>query len=157
MNDITKIRLQQQHEVLFHQLKELSEEFMLTSFNHKWSIFQNIAHMGRYQEVYEMRIHAILTGHQPQFNRYEAAQDPAWNSWQQLSVKQALGKLKLKRRMLRDELSLLTEVQEKLSGVHPKFGVMNVLEWTEFFLLHEAHHIYQIFRIIHENKLEENA
>ena len=35
-------------------------------------------------------------------------------------------------------------------GVHPKFGRLTVLDWTEFFLLHEAHHLFTIFRLAHD-------
>lgn len=152
MNDIAKFRFQQQHATIFELIKELDAEFIQTKFENKWSIFQNIVHMGRYQEVYEMRIHAILTGHEPQFNRYDAEHDPEWEVWQNLSLDNAITRLKLKRRALWDEISILTDEQEKLQGKHPRFGLMTILDWTEFFLLHEAHHLYRIFRIVHENK-----
>jgi hypothetical protein len=42
----------------------------------------------------------------------------------------------------------LTDEQMSRTGTHSKFGSMNIVEWTEFFLLHEAHHIYTIFKLI---------
>ncbi|MGD8307736.1 MAG: DinB family protein, partial [Ignavibacteria bacterium] len=41
----------------------------------------------------------------------------------------------------------LTPEQLNRKGTHQKFGTMNVIQWIEFFLLHEAHHIYTIFKI----------
>ena len=29
-------------------------------------------------------------------------------------------------------------------GVHPVFGLMTIPLWLEFFLLHEAHHLYVV-------------
>ena len=29
------------------------------------------------------------------------------------------------------------------SGVHPSLGALAIPDWIEFFLLHEAHHLYQ--------------
>jgi hypothetical protein len=29
-------------------------------------------------------------------------------------------------------------------GVHPHLGPFAVTDWVEFFLLHEAHHLYQV-------------
>jgi hypothetical protein len=39
--------------------------------------------------------------------------------------------------------------EEKLArtGIHKKYGRLTILQWTEFFLLHEAHHIFTIFKL----------
>ncbi len=33
------------------------------------------------------------------------------------------------------------------NGTHPAFGVMNLMQWINFFLLHEAHHMFAIFKL----------
>ena len=33
------------------------------------------------------------------------------------------------------------------SGTHPLFGKMNLVQWLNFFLLHEAHHLFTIFKM----------
>ena len=38
--------------------------------------------------------------------------------------------------------SALTPEQLRRTGVHAKFGPMDVPRWLEFFLVHEAHHLY---------------
>lgn len=32
-------------------------------------------------------------------------------------------------------------------GLHPVYGPMTLEGWTEFFLLHEAHHLFTILRL----------
>jgi hypothetical protein len=47
-------------------------------------------------------------------------------------------------------LELITNLNDGellLTGTHPKFGVLTIPGWTEFFLLHEAHHLFTIFRL----------
>jgi hypothetical protein len=38
------------------------------------------------------------------------------------------------------------------TGIHPKYGKLNIIDWTEFFLLHEAHHLFAIFQLTHTLK-----
>ena len=36
-------------------------------------------------------------------------------------------------------------------GHHPKYGALTLVEWTEFFLLHEAHHLFTLFKLLNED------
>jgi len=36
-------------------------------------------------------------------------------------------------------------------GVHAALGPLALSEWLEFFLVHEAHHLYQIFKLVRES------
>ena len=47
----------------------------------------------------------------------------------------------------------LTDAAQSRTGVHKKYGKLTVLQWTEFFLLHEAHHIYTIFQLANDTEL----
>jgi hypothetical protein len=47
-------------------------------------------------------------------------------------------------------LSLCEEDFER-TGVHPKFGEMTLSQWLEFFLVHEAHHLYVVLQIVKSN------
>jgi len=49
--------------------------------------------------------------------------------------------------MLNAFLSILHEEQLTQAGSHPLFGSMGVEGWTEFFLLHEAHHFFTILKV----------
>ncbi len=35
-------------------------------------------------------------------------------------------------------------------GIHLAFGEMTVVMWVNFFLLHEAHHLFTIFKLVPE-------
>src|SRR5580704_19099895 len=47
----------------------------------KWSARENLAHIGRYHEIFLERLHHILTERSPQFARYRAEEDPGWQEW----------------------------------------------------------------------------
>jgi hypothetical protein len=42
----------------------------------------------------------------------------------------------------------LTEEDFARTGVHPKFGAMSLSLWLEFFLVHEAHHLYVVLQLV---------
>ncbi len=42
---------------------------------------------------------------------------------------------------------MLHEEQLMRIGLHPVYGPMTIEGWTEFFLLHEAHHFFTILRL----------
>lgn len=39
-------------------------------------------------------------------------------------------------------------------GTHKKFGKLNIVQWVEFFVLHEAHHLYMIFQLANDIDLK---
>jgi hypothetical protein len=47
-------------------------------------------------------------------------------------------------------LSGLGESNLKRTGLHPRYGVLTIPQWTEFFLLHEAHHLFSLFMLLQE-------
>src|ERR1700730_14664977 len=47
----------------------------------KWSAGENLAHIGRYHEIFLERLHRILAETSPQFARYRAEDDPGWPEW----------------------------------------------------------------------------
>jgi Protein of unknown function (DUF1569) len=38
----------------------------------------------------------------------------------------------------------------KKTGTHPAFGILTIEQWLNFFLLHEAHHLFTIFKLASE-------
>jgi hypothetical protein len=46
----------------------------------------------------------------------------------------------------------LKEEDYSKTGQHPVFGKMDLLLWLNFFLLHEAHHLFTIFKLAAELK-----
>lgn len=108
----------------------------------KWSANENLAHLGRYHEIFLERIQRILTEQNPQFSRYRAEEDPQWEAWRTLAYKEVAGKLASLREMLVTRLKSLSTEDYARTGIHPKFGEMTLALWQEFFLVHEAHHLY---------------
>ena len=52
------------------------------------------------------------------------------------------------RLVITDRLANLSEEEFQRQAYHPKFGYVNISKWTEFFLLHEAHHLFAIIQLI---------
>jgi hypothetical protein len=118
----------------------------------KWSAHEHLAHLGRYHEIFLERIGHILTEPNPQFERYRAEDDPEWDVWRNLSYKEVAGKLATLREMLIVKLKSLTPEDYARAGFHPAFGQMSLALWLEFFLVHEAHHLYQTLRQVRRTR-----
>lgn len=43
------------------------------------------------------------------------------------------------------------------TGTHPVFGTMTITQWLNFFLLHEANHLFTIFKLAAELKKAEKS
>ncbi|MGC2697619.1 MAG: DinB family protein [Candidatus Angelobacter sp.] len=114
----------------------------------KWSAHEQLAHLARYHQIFLQRIDRILTEQAPQFPRYRAEDDPDWASWSGLPTQQVLVRLSAMRSKLMARLRSLSEEDFKKTGVHPKFGVMDLSLWLEFFLVHEAHHLYVMLQLV---------
>ncbi|MCK7523126.1 MAG: DinB family protein [Ignavibacteriales bacterium] len=146
-------RLKTQHEVIEVLISGLSdEELRLRPIPNKWSIHENIAHLACYQPRVISRTEKILVEDNPSFDSYIPETDANFSQFLSMSVEKLLANLKSNRIELVKLVSNLTDEQLKRTGTHSKFGKMNILEWTEFFLLHEAHHIYTIFKLIRSIK-----
>jgi len=142
-------RLQLQHRTI----RELADNLPDSSLRHpvhpgKWSAFENIAHLAAYQPVFIARLERIGREPSPAFERYVAENDPLFPSYLQKPPAELFGNIDDDRARI---LSLLDTDSEALlgkTGVHPKFGLLTVTGWTEFFLLHEAHHLYTLFMLV---------
>lgn len=84
--------------------------------------------------------------------RYRAEEDSAWGEWSGLSIEEVLSRLKAVRAEIIRLIKGLSEVEANRVGIHPLFGEMGVALWVEFFLLHEAHHLYQVMIRLGEAK-----
>ena len=116
----------------------------------KWSVIENIAHLAAYQPVFVTRLERISREPSPAFERYVAEQDPAFPSYLEKSYEGLLGNIDDRRTVI---LSRLEEGGEALltkTGLHPRYGLLTGREWTEFFLLHEAHHLFTIFMLVQD-------
>ena len=153
MDISTEFRLKNQYQQVIQLIDDLDEAFI--SMRHKpdkWSIRENLAHLGRYQENFLDRINRILEEDQPEFGRYNAENDPEFANWKVLETALITDKTIQFRAEIATKLKTLPSDSLERQGRHPKLGLMSVSGWTEFFLLHESHHIYTIFWLVNEFK-----
>lgn len=115
----------------------------------KWSIHENIAHLAKYQPVFLDRMRKIITLDQPEFTAYRAEDDDEFEIYCAFTTYELLKKISSDREVIYHLITHLPDDKQALAGIHSKFGRLTVLEWTEFFLLHEAHHLYTIFQLAH--------
>jgi hypothetical protein len=119
----------------------------------KWSIRDNMAHLARYQKIFTERLDKILTTETPVFQPYRAENDIHFEKWIQKSPEVLLIEINSDRKQLIEKLESLAGTDLQKAGIHSSFGRLNILEWTEFFLLHEAHHLFTIFKLAHTDSI----
>jgi hypothetical protein len=116
-------RLQYRHKSLLDILDGLSDEQIRKQLNPgKWSIFENIVHLQTYQHTLIVRIRRILEEECPSFP------------------------LTTRKELSSGILSFKGSDLEK-TACHSSYGKMNLVQWLNFFLLHEAHHLFTIFKM----------
>jgi len=141
-------RLKTQHLAVAEIVKHLDEQRLNQQPEPgKWSIKDNIAHLVSYQPVFIGRVHQMLKGDTPVFSAYRADDEADFIEAQGWPLTDLLNKLNGNRRQILELLTNLPDEQLSLKGTHPKYGTLTIPEWTEFFLLHEAHHLFTMFRL----------
>jgi hypothetical protein len=121
----------------------------------KWSAFENVAHLAAYQPVFIDRLERLGREASPAFGRYVADIDPQFHRCLTRSPAELFDIIDSDRALICSTLlhSPLDSGGEgflEKTGTHPLFGLLTVPQWTEFFLLHEAHHLFTIFRLVQE-------
>ncbi len=148
MNTAQLARLRYQPDALQTLLHGLTEAQMRQRPQpDKWAIFEQVAHLGRYQQVFSQRLQRIVTEENPVFARYVAEKDPDFAIWLTWSFDDILYQSQRERDGLIQLLSGYSEEVLQRTGKHPVFGIMSINQWTEFFLLHEAHHLFSIMKL----------
>jgi len=51
------------------------------------------------------------------------------------------------RKQLSSEMLAFNQTDLERTAGHSTYGKMNLLQWLNFFLLHEAHHLFTIFKL----------
>ena len=149
-------RLQYQHKSLLDLIDGLTDEQIRRHIiAGKWSIFENIVHLQTYQHVFIYRVREIQTGNNPSFDRYTAEADPFFPDNCAKSTREVMQDLITVRKDIAAEISNLPEDELHKTGQHPAYGKMNLSLWLHFFLLHEAHHLFTIFKLVAELKKEQ--
>jgi hypothetical protein len=143
-------RLQFQHHTIREIIGNLPDSVLRREVNPgKWSAHSNIAHLAAYQPVFISRLERIGRENSPAFDRYAAESDPFFPSYLERPTVSLLEQIDADRGRI---LSLLMDAGGSYlerTAAHPRFGLLTVVDWTEFFLLHEAHHCYTLYALVH--------
>ena len=150
--EATRIRLTSQHELIGEMLSGLSEEQLNQEvFSGKWTVHQQLAHLVSYQEMFYERVQTIMNSFNAVFSPYVADDDEAFLIAAKLPVHELLINLNQIRETIIKFYFGLNSGELIRKGKHTRLGNFSIALWAEFFLLHEAHHIYSIFLL--SNKL----
>ena len=112
----------------------------------KWSVHENLAHMARHHAVVLDRVRKVLSEDRPTLPRYAAEDDPEWPAWAALPMPEILSRLHALRTELTVLVAGLPDEALARTAIHPSLGEMALPLWIEFFLLHEAHHLYLVMK-----------
>ena len=110
----------------------------------KWSAHENLAHLVQHHRATMARIRRMLEEDDPELPSYSAEKDPDWPALAAQSTEGVLHQLGTAREEMIALTCGLSNEQLLRIGVHPAFGPMRLAEWLDFFLIHEAHHLYVI-------------
>lgn len=144
-------RLQYQHKSLLDLIDGLTdEEIRRPVITGKWSIFENIVHLATYQHTFIDRVKKILLHDNPTFSRYTAESDPLFLDNCERSSREVMQDLLTTRKEMAAEILTFPMTDFAKTGQHPAYGKMDLIKWLNFFLLHEAHHLFTIFKLAAE-------
>lgn len=153
MKENLKALLQNQLVMLDDLLENFNADVLTKrSLKNKWSVFENIAHMGRYNEIFLLRMYEVQHKNNPSFERYVADNEDGFIEWTSRPVDLVIVDYRLSRETVIRYFQSLSEDDLKRTGMHPKFGELTMIEWLEFYLLHEAHHLFTIFKLLHSKE-----
>ena len=145
-------RLQYQHEAVIEMTKGFTEQQLRTRpETGKWSPFENIAHLSAYEPSFIERLKKIEKEEAPLFERYVAENDPRFYECCRMDLHQLNEHLFTHRFLILNHVSVLSEAGFRRIGRHPLYGDLNIPKWIEFFLLHEAHHLFTIFKLLNSS------
>ncbi len=144
-------RLNTQHLALVHILQGLPEQKLQQQPKPgKWSISQQVAHLAAIQPAYGKRFLAIAGSMETLLLvRYVGDEDPLFLELSVQPLPVVLSYLSEGRLQLQEELQGLTASDFGKTCLHPLYGKMSLRELLEFFVLHEAHHLFEIFKLAH--------
>jgi hypothetical protein len=117
----------------------------------KWCAREHLAHATRMHSVHAARTRVILARESPLLPPYRAEKDPTWRQWRAIPAAELLGIAAERRAAMIGRVRELSDAELARVGVHARLGPLALWEWTEFFLVHEAHHLYQIFKLTRES------
>lgn len=110
-----------------------------------WSARDHLAHLGRYAHVFRGRVEEIVSGATPSFAPYRAPDDDQFRAWQVYPLIELRSRMSTARMELAGTLRRLTTAESARCGRHASYGLLTLVQWTDFYLIHEAHY-YTVLR-----------
>ena len=143
-------RLRVQHLALDEMITPVSQEQLQTEVRPgKWTAFENAAHLAAFHDVYKKRIERMLDEQAPAFEPYVWQQDAVFTNFKSMSKEALLERYIDDRNALLALVDGISEEDLQRTGVHGVYGQFSIVQWLEMFVLHEAHHLFTIFQLIH--------
>lgn len=141
-------RLQYQHKSLIELIDGFNDEQVRRQIiPGKWSIFENIVHLQTYQHGFIFRVKQMLEEDNPSFPRYYAESDPLFHENVTKSSREVMQDMITTRKEMTAGIFSFQDRDLEKMGTHPLYGTMSLAQWLNFFLLHEAHHLFTIFKL----------
>ena len=142
-------RLRHQHEAIPELIGDLTEEELKRRVNpDKWSAFEHIAHLAAYQPMFIGRLERLASEPTPSFERYVAENDPQFADCVNTPLNKLLERISISATQITTKLTgAFNDAGLLRTGLHPRYGQLTVMQWTQFYLLHEAHHLFTIFML----------
>lgn len=153
MQSYLSTRLQYQHKSLIGMIDGLTDELIRKQvIPGKWSIFENIVHLQTYQHVFNERINKMIEKDNPMISRYVADTDPMFLDNCKRTTREIMGDMITTRKEMSNGRFAIKDEHLGRTGVHTEYGTLTIEQWLNFFLLHEAHHLFTIFKLTPELK-----
>jgi DinB superfamily len=141
----TLLRLETQLDVVPFLLRQATpKSLMARTTSGEWSAHENLAHLARHHAILLERLRRIVAEDAPELARYRAEEDPSWREWSSLPTDEVVTRLNTLRTEVVQFIKGLSDAEADRVGIHPVLGIMDITQWIEFFLLHEAHHLYKV-------------
>jgi hypothetical protein len=141
----TLVRLETQLDVLPLLLRDApADAVMARTASGEWSPHEVLAHLARHHEILLERLQRIVSEEAPKLARYRAEEDSDWGVWSSMTTDEVIGRLHTLRAEIVRFIKGLSKAESDRVGLHPLLGQMDITRWLEFFLLHEAHHLYKM-------------
>lgn len=149
------LRLKQQAEDIKRLTTGLDEASLAKrTIPGKWSLKELVGHLYRMQQVFEMRIVAMVTEENPAVTSYDPEKDPEFEKVVQRPGQDLAMAFQTNRALLVAQLRLLRPEEWERKGRHPEYPNYNVYLQVELMVYHEAHHIYQMMlRRVHMGEI----
>jgi uncharacterized damage-inducible protein DinB len=141
-------RLEIQAQDLERLLYGIAEESLARRADpEKWSLKELLAHLWIIQRLFARRAERILREEVPAIEPYDPEEDPDFPKIAARPAARILGEFVQDRAALLARLGALAPADWQRRGEHPEFAHYTLHFLIEYMLHHEAHHLYQIFRL----------